>query len=93
MKHKIYKSVNYLIIEIDDSRQLAPLADYIDAATERVRVIEIRYHRATNNGVIVADYNDDVTTEQVAELIEAYEQRTAQNHAAGEGAATAQTAV
>lgn len=75
MTHKIYRSVNYYMIEIDDRKQLAPLADYITEATNRVRPIEIRYHYAANTGVIVCDYNDDVTDEQVNQLVCDYENR------------------
>lgn len=75
MTHRIYRSVNYYMIEIDDRKQLAPLADYITDATSRVRPIEIRYHYAANTGVIVCDYNDDVTDEQVNQIVCDYENR------------------
>lgn len=75
MTHKIYRSFNYYMIEIDDRKQLAPLADYITDATNRVRPIEIRYHYAANTGVIVCDYNDDVTDEQVNQIVCDYENR------------------
>ena len=75
MTHKIYRSVNYYMIEIDDRKQLAPLADYITDATNRVRPIEIRYHYAANTGVIVCDYNDEVTDEQVNQIVCDYENR------------------
>lgn len=86
MKHKIYRSVNYYMIEIDDRKQLAPLADYITEATKKVRPIEIRYHYAANTGVIVCDYNDDVTDEQVNQIVCDYEQRQDKNTPAGEAA-------
>lgn len=86
MTHKIYRSVNYYMIEIDDRKQLAPLADYITDATNRVRPIEIRYHYAANTGVIVCDYNDDVTDEQVNQIVCDYEQRQDKNTPAGEAA-------
>lgn len=72
MEIRVYQNLNNYIVEVDQQKDLQPLADFIMMSTTTIRPIEIRYSYATGVGVILCDRNEDTPLKNLEDICNDY---------------------